>query len=98
VRGGRGPRVREGPRHTEGFARPEPHLPQKLHPPDATEVMLAAVDLGGTSFRCAVADGDGTFVGEASEPTRSHEGPEAVLGRIAAGISRLSRRAGERLT
>jgi glucokinase len=58
--------------------------------------MLAAVDLGGTSFRCALADGDGTFVEEASEPTRSHEGPEAVLGRIAECIASLSERSGER--
>jgi glucokinase len=58
--------------------------------------MLAAVDLGGTSFRCALADGDGTFVAEASEPTRSHEGPEAVLGRIAECIASLSERSGER--
>jgi len=57
--------------------------------------MLAAVDLGGTSFRCALAEQDGSFLGEASEPTRSHEGPEAVLARIAECIAGLVTRAGE---
>jgi len=58
--------------------------------------LFAAVDLGGTNIHAALARGDGRLVAEAREPTRSHEGPEAVLGRMASLIQRLAAEAGNR--
>jgi glucokinase len=40
------------------------------------------LDLGGTNVKCAVLDGE-RVVGQASAPTRSADGPEAVLARVA---------------
>ena len=45
--------------------------------------MYASVDLGGTNTTCALASADGQILCERSIPTLSHEGPEAVLRRIA---------------
>ena len=44
------------------------------------------VDLGGTNFSIAVGDAEGRIAVEEKHPTRSHEGPDAVLGRIATAI------------
>jgi glucokinase len=44
------------------------------------------LDLGGTNIKCAVVeidDGEPRVLATASEPTRSDEGPEAVLARVA---------------
>ncbi len=51
-----------------------------------------AVDLGGTKIACALASLEGQWIASESAPTLSHEGPEAVLGRIAALIGDLSAR------
>ena len=45
--------------------------------------MFAGVDLGGTKIACAVAEADGRIVRTQAVPTQSHEGPAAVLARIA---------------
>jgi glucokinase len=59
--------------------------------------MFASVDIGGTITSCAVASGAGQMVAERIIPTLSHEGPEAVLSRIAATINELAASAGRRL-
>ena len=41
--------------------------------------LYAGVDLGGTTIGCALAEESGRIVCEHSVPTRSHEGPQAVL-------------------
>ena len=45
--------------------------------------IYASVDLGGTNIACIFAGADGRVVGEKKAPTQSHEGPQAVLARIA---------------
>jgi glucokinase len=45
--------------------------------------LYAAVDLGGTNTSCALGYEDGTLLCERTDPTYSHEGPEAVLERVA---------------
>jgi glucokinase len=56
--------------------------------------MLASVDLGGTKIACALARTDAEILFEERVPTNSHEGPQAVLERIAALVRDLSQRAG----
>ncbi len=58
------------------------------------EPVYASVDLGGTNIACALAGGDGRLVCEKTVPTRSHEGPEAVLDRMADLVNELSATAG----
>lgn len=48
--------------------------------------LIAAVDLGGTRFRVAGVTGDGQVLHRIAEPTRVHEGRDAVLGRIYTAI------------
>jgi glucokinase len=45
--------------------------------------IYASVDLGGTNIAAVFAGADGRILAERSVLSRSHEGPEAVLGRIA---------------
>jgi glucokinase len=52
------------------------------------------IDLGGTTFKLAVADADGGIVVERRAPTDSHEGPEAVLRRMGDEILRALDEAG----
>lgn len=52
--------------------------------------MFASVDVGASVTSCAIANGSGQLLAERSIPTLSHEGPEAVLGRIAAAIDEIS--------
>jgi glucokinase len=59
--------------------------------------MFASVDIGGTITSCAVASGAGQMLAERTIPTLSHEGPDAVLSRIAATINELAASAGQRL-
>ncbi len=56
--------------------------------------LFASVDLGGTTFACALAGADGRIVAEGEAPTESYEGPEGVLRRVALKIGELSREAG----
>jgi glucokinase len=45
--------------------------------------IYASIDLGGTKIACVLASGDGQILAEQAIPTQSHEGPQAVLERIA---------------
>ena len=51
--------------------------------------LLAGVDLGGTSIKAALADESGRVLARDVIPTESHQGPDAVLARIADLIQRL---------
>lgn len=59
--------------------------------------MFASADIGGTITICAVATGAGQMVSERTIPTLSHEGPEAVLRRVASTICEMAAAAGQRL-
>ena len=54
-------------------------------------VVYASVDLGGTNIRCALAEDSGRILCSDITPTRSHEGPLAVLARIAGLVNALGR-------
>lgn len=58
--------------------------------------LYASVDLGGTNIKAALGDATGELTCSDSVPTESHEGPEAVLGRVAALVNRLADEAGQR--
>ena len=58
--------------------------------------LYASVDLGGTKIACALAGADGRIVCETSALTLSHEGPAAVIERIARLINQLAEQAGAR--
>jgi glucokinase len=55
--------------------------------------IYASVDLGGTNIAAVFAGADGRVVAEQSVPTRSHEGPDAVLSRMADLVNGLARQA-----
>lgn len=59
-------------------------------------VLYGSVDLGGTNISAALADAQGRLAAELKQPTRSHEGPSAVLDRIAAMIEQLIQQTGAR--
>src|SRR5512135_1587867 len=59
--------------------------------------MFASVDIGGAITSCGVASGAGQMLAERTIPTMSHEGPEAVLSRIAATVKDLATSSGQRL-
>ena len=52
--------------------------------------VYASVDLGGTKIACAFASADGTILRRGQIPTHAHEGPEAVLIRIAKLILKMA--------
>jgi glucokinase len=56
-----------------------------------SSAFYAGVDLGGTNLSAALARADGHVVAEVKQPTRSYEGPAAVLDRIAGIINDLAR-------
>jgi glucokinase len=58
--------------------------------------LYAGVDLGGTNIACALASAGGPIVAERTVPTASHEGPAAVLERIAGVVAELAAEAGQR--
>ena len=58
--------------------------------------IYASVDLGGTNIAGVFAGGDGRVVCERKVPTQSHEGPEAVLNRVAQLVNGLARESGAR--
>jgi glucokinase len=58
--------------------------------------IYASVDLGGTNIAAVFAGADGRAVAEQSVPTRSHEGPDAVLARMAALVNDLARQSGHK--
>jgi len=55
--------------------------------------LFASLDLGGTNISAALAGEDGRIVAEAKQPTRSYEGPEAVIGRMAELVNQLAQKA-----
>jgi glucokinase len=61
-----------------------------------TEKLYASVDLGGTKIACALATASGEILVEEQIPTGSHEGPEAVLDRIARLVNDLAVKVGAR--
>ncbi len=50
----------------------------------------ASIDLGGTHLRAALADAESHIVAKTTEPTRSHEGVDAVVARMAAMVRQLA--------
>jgi glucokinase len=56
----------------------------------------ASIDLGGTNVSAALAGPDGVVVAEAKQSTQSHEGPQAVLDRIATMVNELASKSGFR--
>jgi glucokinase len=58
--------------------------------------LFASVDLGGTKIAGALGTAAGEIVAEQVTPTRAHEGPAAVLDRIAALVDALAEAAGQR--
>jgi glucokinase len=58
--------------------------------------LYASIDLGGTNISAALADAQGAVKAELKEPTRSIEGPAAVLNRMADLVNRLAADAGQR--
>jgi glucokinase len=58
--------------------------------------LYASVDLGGTNLSAALADEQGRAMAELKQPTRSYEGPPAVLERIAQMIHQLADQAGRK--
>lgn len=59
--------------------------------------LFAGVDLGGTNFTVGLAEANGQIIAEDKQPTASHEGPPAVLERIASRIERLATGTGRTL-
>ena len=55
-----------------------------------TSELYASIDLGGTKIACALGTPDGEIVAERAVPTLSHEGPQAVLARIADLVNALA--------
>ncbi len=60
--------------------------------------IYASIDLGGTKIACVFATGDGKILAEKTVPTRSHEGPPAVLARIAELVNDMAATVGGRPT
>lgn len=58
--------------------------------------VFAGIDLGGTNLYAALATEDGGILAECKEPTRSHEGPDAVVARMIGLVGELAARAAVR--
>lgn len=56
--------------------------------------LYAGVDLGGTKILALVCDGTGGIVGTVRVPTLAHEGPDAVIERIARALEEATAEAG----
>ena len=56
--------------------------------------LFASVDLGGTNVSAVLGDETGQIIAETKQPTLSHEGPPAVLKRIAKMIGTLTVKSG----
>lgn len=59
-----------------------------------TKDLFASVDLGGTKISCAIGSRDGEILYESRVPTDSHQGPTAVLERVATLVNDVAARAG----
>ena len=60
------------------------------------EALYAGVDLGGTKIACGLATANGKIVTDRAVATESHEGPQAVITRVANLINALSEETGKR--
>ena len=58
--------------------------------------IYASIDLGGTKIACVFATDDGKILAEKTVPTHSHEGPPAVLARIAELVNETATTVGQR--
>ena len=58
------------------------------------EPLYASADLGGTNIAAVLADEAGRAIASGTVPTRSYEGPEAVVARIGALVESLAQQAG----
>ena len=58
--------------------------------PSPSDLVLA-VDLGGTSFRVALCDGDGRILRRVRQPTQPEQGADAVIARIVDAAHEISR-------
>jgi len=58
--------------------------------------IYAGVDLGGTKIACGLAGADGKLIADRAISTESHEGPNAVIQRIAGLVNALARETGRR--
>lgn len=58
--------------------------------------IFASVDLGGTKIACALATAQGQILVQKTAPTHAHDGPAAVLMRIAALVNDLASEVGQR--
>jgi len=56
--------------------------------------IYVSVDLGGTNIACCLAGADGKILAESKTPTGSHEGPEAVVERMAQAVGELAEKVG----
>jgi len=54
---------------------------------DKEHLHVIAIDIGGTSYRVALADTKGDIINREAEPTRSHESPDIGLPRIRGTIT-----------
>ena len=54
------------------------------------------IDLGGTNISAALADAEGNIAAVVKTPTGSHEGPDAVLARMASLVNDLASTSGAR--
>jgi len=57
--------------------------------------LFASIDLGGTNIKCAFAREDGEILLSQSTPTCSHEGPNAVLDRMANLVKEMEEASGQ---
>ncbi len=60
------------------------------------DALFAGVDLGGTGIKAVIGTSTGQIVAEGHVPTMSHEGPAAVLQRIAKLVEQLAQQANGR--
>ena len=59
--------------------------------------MFASVDVGASVTGVAVATGAGQMIAERTIPTLAHEGPDAVLTRVAAAVNEMAAGTHQRL-
>lgn len=58
--------------------------------------LYAGIDLGGTGIKAVMGTADGLIAVEDHIPTQSHDGPDAVLRRIAECVEKMSAKAGSK--
>jgi glucokinase len=58
--------------------------------------LYAGIDLGGTTMGCALGTAEGEIIAQKVIPTHSHEGPEAIINRIAKTVNALADEIGQK--